>query len=228
MGRRPARQGGSPVKGTPVVLEEERGVARACSSNSKRRTRKGGLLQEQATAPRIPGWESDPHAREAVRLRVTVARAREERGVKAACCLHSKRRRARRQAPGACRRLRGSPDGEPTRTPGRQSGQRKQRFRGCGRSAVSVQLVALTPSDGVCKAAGSRSPPPSSRTTGWESDPDAREDSPVREPSVPVAREERGTCAACCTCSKRRRARAEAPGASARSEGMRTHSRSAR
>ena len=62
MSPRPAREGGSPVKGTSrwhCVLEEERGARATRCTCSKRRAHQGGGLQEAATAPRVPGWEPD-------------------------------------------------------------------------------------------------------------------------------------------------------------------------
>ena len=65
---------------------------------------------------RTPGRQSGP--REA---RPPVG-TREERGVQTACCLHSKRRRAKGCGSRSRSPLRAGPDGPATRTLGRQSG----------------------------------------------------------------------------------------------------------
>ena len=87
----------------PVLRGKERGACATCCACSKRRAQR---LQAPGACSRtrFPGWETEPHAREVVRLGDLRLRAREERGEDAACCILSKRRRSRRQAPGACRR----------------------------------------------------------------------------------------------------------------------------
>ena len=82
-----------------------------------------------------------------------------------------------------------------------------------------MQLVASAPSDGC--AQGGRLQEPSAASEGCRMATRSRTQGRIvrlREPSVPVAQEERGVDATRCIYSKRRRIKVKAPGALARSE----------